>query len=63
MKLSTVDQIIELYWQKESEFTEFDCGILIGFFKSACESKENERRSHPTASTPHRQITMTKCAK
>ena len=63
MKLSTVDQIIELYWQNESKFTAFDCGILIGFFKSACKSKENERRSHPTSRTPHRNITMTKCAK
>lgn len=63
MKLNAVDQIIELYCQRESEFTEFDCGILIGFFKSACESKENERRKRPTSSTPYRNITMTKCAK
>lgn len=63
MKPSPADQIIEIYCQRESEFTAFDCGILIGFFRSARESKENERRSRPTASTPHRHITMTKCAK
>ncbi|MGN1135127.1 MAG: hypothetical protein ACI4SF_02800 [Oscillospiraceae bacterium] len=63
MKPSPADQIIELYWQNESKFTAFDCGLLIGFFRSARESKENEKRTHPTASTPHRQITMTKCAK
>ncbi|MGN1136178.1 MAG: hypothetical protein ACI4SF_08160 [Oscillospiraceae bacterium] len=63
MKLNTVDQIIEIYSQRESELTAFDCGLLIGFFRSARESKENEKHTHPTASTPHRQITMTKCAK
>lgn len=63
MESSSVAQIIELYWQNESKFTAFDCGILIGFFKSACESKVNEKRTQPTASTRHRQITMTKCAK
>lgn len=63
MKLSASDQIIEIYCQRESEFTAYDCGILIGFFRSARESKENERRTRPTASTPHQNITMTKCAK
>lgn len=66
MNKNAVDAVIELYYQRESEFTERDCGILSGFFNAAYRYRidfPKNKRSRSDTSTHHSRITMTKCAK